>query len=99
MLQGNMNAPRTFMRNMSDLMADFLGKFVWVYIDDILIFSVTDEDHLRHISAFCNKLKEAQFYATRKKKSEFFAPRIEVVGHIIDEGLKLDPEKIAKIEV
>jgi len=93
-----MNAPGTFMRIMSDLMADFLGKFVWVYIDDILIFSDTEEDHLKHIAAICNKLKEAQFYASRKK-SEFFAPRIEVLGHIIDdEGLKPDPEKIAKIE-
>jgi len=98
MLQGDMNAPGTFMRIMSDLMVDFLGMFVWVYIDDILIFSDTEEDHLKHIAAICNKLKGAQFYASRNK-SEFFAPRIEVLGHIIDdEGLKPDPEKIAKIE-
>jgi len=43
MLQGDMNAPGTFMRIMSDLMADFLGRFVQVYIDDILIFSHTEE--------------------------------------------------------
>jgi len=86
------------MHIMSDLMADFLGKFLWVYIDDILIFSDREEDHLKHIAAICNKLKGAQFYASRKK-SKFFAPRIEVLGHIIDdEGLKPDPEKIAKIE-
>jgi len=98
MLQGDMNAPGTFMRIMSDLMADFLGKFVWVYIDDLLIFSNTEEDHLEHIAAICNKLEGAQFYASRKK-SEFFAPRIEVLGRIIDdEGLKADPERIAKIE-
>ena len=97
MLQGDMNATGTFMRIMSDLMADFLGKFVWVYIDDILIFSDTEEDHLKHIATICNKLKGPQFYASRKM-SEFFAHRIEVLGHIIDdEGLKPDPEKIAKI--
>jgi len=97
MPQGDMNAPGVFMRIMSDLMAHFLGKFVWVYIDDILIFSDTEEDHLKHIAAICNKLKGAQFYVSRKK-SEFFASRIEVLGHIIDERLKPDPEKIAKIE-
>jgi len=42
MLQGHMNMPGTFMRIMSDLMADFLGRFVWVYMDDILIFSYTE---------------------------------------------------------
>jgi len=67
MLQGDMNAPGTFMRIMSDLMRDFLGNFILVYIDNILIFSDTAKDHLKHISAICNKLKEVQFYATRKK--------------------------------
>jgi len=52
---------------------------------------------LKHIAVICNKLKGAQFYASGKM-SEFFASRIEVLGHIIDdEGLKPDPEKIAKI--
>jgi len=97
-LQGVMNAPGTFVHIMSDLMADFLGKFVWVYIDDILIFPDTEEDHLKHIAAISHKLKGAQLYASRKK-SEFFAPRMEVLGHIIDdEWLKPDPENIAKIE-
>jgi len=98
MLQGDMNVLGTFMRIMSDLMVDFLEKFVWVYIDDILIFSDTEEDHLTHIVAICDKLKGAQFCASRKR-SEFFAPTIEVLGHIIDdEWLKPDPERIAKIK-
>ena len=59
MLQGDMNAPGMFMNIMSDLMADFLGKFVWVYIDNILIFSDIEEDHMTNIVAICNKLKEA----------------------------------------
>ena len=83
---------------MSDLFADYLGQFLWVYIDDILIFSNTEEDHLRHIAMVCDKLKQAQFYASRKK-SEFFAKSIDVLGHVIDdEGLKPAPEKISKIE-
>src|ERR1700712_1639645 len=64
----------------------------------MLIYSDTEEDHMKHISMVCDKLKEAQFYASRKK-SEFFVKRMNVLGHIIDkEGLKASPEKIARIE-
>src|SRR6195952_3899516 len=98
LLQGDMNAPGTFMRIMSDLFPDYLGRFLWVYIDDILIYSDTEEDHLKHISMVCDKLKEARFYASRKK-SEIFAKSMDVLGHIIDEeGLKASPEMIARIE-
>ena len=73
---------------MSDLFADYLGQFMWVYIDDILIYSDTEEDHMKHIGMVCDKLKQAKFYASRKK-SEFFASSMDVLGHIIDEeGLK-----------
>src|ERR1700744_5619640 len=98
MLQGDMNAPGTFMRIMSDLFADYLGQFMWVYIEDILIYSETDEDHMKHIGMVCDKRKQAKFYASRKQ-SEFFASSMDVLGHIIDdEGLKALPEKIARIE-
>jgi len=98
MLQGDMNAPGTFMRIMSDLFAYYLGQFMWVYIDDILIYSDTEQDHLKHIAMVCHKLKQAQFYASRKK-SEFFATRMDVLGHIIDnQGLRASPEKIARLE-
>ena len=46
----------------------------------------------------CDKLRHAKFYASRKK-SEFFASSMDVLGHIIDdEGLNASPEKIARIE-
>jgi len=98
MLQGDMNAPGTFMRIMSDLFADYLGQFMWVYIDDILRYSDTEQDHLKHIAMVGDKLKQAQFYASRKK-SEFFATSMDVLGHIIaDQGFRASPEKIARIE-
>jgi len=97
-LQGDMNAPGTFMRIMSALFADYLGQFMWVYIDDILIYSDTEQDHQENIAIVCDKLKQAQFYPSRKK-SEFFAASMDVVGHIIDnQGLRALPEKIARIE-
>jgi len=54
---GDMNAPGTCMRIMSDLFADYLGQFMSVYIDDILIYSHTEQDHLKHIAMVSDKLK------------------------------------------
>ena len=97
-LQGDMNAPGTFMRIMSDIFADYLGQFMWVYIDDILIYFDTEEDHMKHIGMVCDKLKQVKIYASRKK-SEFFASSMDVLGHTIDnEGLKASSERIARIE-
>src|ERR1700712_2614509 len=55
MLQGDMNAPGTFMQIMSDLFAVYLGQFLWVYIDDILIYSDTEKDYMKHISMVSDK--------------------------------------------
>ena len=93
-----MNAPGTFMQIMLDLFADYLGQFMWVYIDDNLIYFDTEEDHMNHIGMVCDKLKQAKFYASRRR-SGYFASGMVVLGHVIDnEGLKASPEKIARIE-
>jgi len=97
MLQGDMNAPGTVMRIMSHLMRDYLGEFVWVYIDDILIFSNKEDEHMEHIKKVCRKLKEAHLFASRKK-SEFFSSKMSVLGHVVDDdGLHASPEKITRI--
>ena len=86
------------MRIMFDLLGDYLGQVMWVYIHDILIYSDTEQDHLKQIAMVCDKLKQGQFYTSRKK-SKFFAASMDVLGHIIDDqGLKASPEKIARIE-
>jgi len=68
MLQGDMNAPGTLMRIMSDLMADFLGKFVWVYIDAILILFDIEEDHVRRepFSKSCEITEANNLYHRRR---------------------------------
>jgi len=59
MLQGDMNALGTFMRIMSDLFAHYLGQFIWIHVEDILIYSDTEQDHLEHIAMVSGKLKQA----------------------------------------
>ncbi len=94
MLQGDKNAPATFMRIMEDILGEYLHNFVWVYIDDILIYSDTPEEHMTHLRKVCEKLRTAQYYASRKKTT-FFATQLEILGHIIDEkGIHAAPEKI-----
>ena len=52
------NAPSTFMWLMNEVLKEFLGKFFIVYLDDILIFSNTLEDHMMHIQKVSKKLRE-----------------------------------------
>jgi len=60
-MQGDMNAPRTFVRTMEDLFHDELGKKIWVYIDNIFVFSNTFEDLVKNVRNACSKLQNAGY--------------------------------------
>jgi len=97
MMQGDMNVQATFVRVMEDLFHKELGEYVWVYIDNIFIFSDTFKDHIQHVTAVYNKLRKAGFYANQKK-SMFFAEKLEILSHMIDEdGLHHAGAKIHSI--
>ena len=49
MLQGDCNAPATMMRIMNMIFSDYLGDFIWIYLDDIVIFSNTKHEHIGHL--------------------------------------------------
>ena len=90
-LQGDCNAPATIMRIMNTILSPYLSKFVWVYLDDILIFSNTYNDHLNYLRQIFKKLEENNFYL-RMDKCNLLVDQIEILGCTI-KGSCITPTK------
>eukprot|EP00253_Pinus_taeda_P032748 PITA_32748 len=94
---GLSNAPNTFMRLMNEMMKEYIGKFVIVYLDDILIFSRTKAKHLQHVCKVLEKLQQNKLLINLKKCT-FVQKELIYLGFVIEENeLKMDPEKVAVI--
>jgi len=94
---GLTNAPATFQAVMNTLFAGMLRKFVLVFVDDILVYSPTLEDHVLHLQEVFTTLQQ-QGFLLKKSKCSFAQQKLEYLGHIIsDQGVATDPEKIQAI--
>ena len=83
---------------MNHILQEYLDDFVAVYLDDIIIYSKTFEEHIKHVTKVLEKLREANLMI-KLRKCKFFEVEISFLGHIIGRhGLKSDPEKIEKIK-
>ena len=95
---GLTNAPAVFMRLMNEVFHDYLDKFVIVFIDDILIYSRSEEEHKEHLRMVLERLRDRKLFA-KLSKCRFWKREIGFLGHRVSkEGVSVDPEKIEVIQ-
>ncbi|KAL5560227.1 hypothetical protein UlMin_036438 [Ulmus minor] len=86
-----------FMDLMNRVFKEYLDKFVIVFIDDILIYSRSRDEHAEHLRVTLQTLKEHRLYA-KFSKCEFWLDRVQFLGHVISkEGITVDPVKIEAV--
>ena len=91
---GVTNAPGVFMEYMNHIFHTYLDQFVVVFIDDILIYSKSEEEHAEHLRVVLQVLKEKKLYA-KLSKCEFWMKEVSFLGHVISgSGIAVDPSKV-----
>ncbi|WVZ87893.1 hypothetical protein U9M48_034468 [Paspalum notatum var. saurae] len=98
MLFGLTNAPAFFMYMMNSVFMEYLDKFVVIFIDDILIYSKTEEEHEEHLRLVLQKLREHKLYA-KFSKCDFWIEEVKFLGHVIsNEGIAVDQSKVSEVQ-
>ena len=91
------NAPTVFMDLMNRVFHEYLDRFVIVFIDDILVYSKSQEEHEEHLRMVLQILRDKKLYA-KLKKCEFWLNQVVFLGHVISrDGITVDPSKIEAI--
>jgi hypothetical protein len=94
---GVTNAPAYFMYMMNKVFMEYLDKFVMVFIDDILVYSRSEEEHEGHLRLVLQKLRDHKLYA-KLSKCEFWLKQVAFIGHVISKGgISVDPSKVQDV--
>ena len=96
---GLTNAPATFQRLMENCLGDLHLNWCIIYLDDIIVYSKTPEEHLKRLEAIFQKISKAGL-KLKPSKCEFFKSKITYLGHIVsNKGIATDPKKIRAIQL
>ena len=94
---GLTNAPAPFMDLMNRVFEEYLDKFVIVFIDGILVYSHTMEEHELQLKIVLERLREKKLYA-KFSKCEFWLSKVAFLGHVVlEEGISVDPSKVEAV--
>lgn len=94
---GLTSAPACFQRTMTSILGPFIGRFVFVFIDDIIIFSSNLQEHIQHLEQILQVCNQAGL-RLKRAKCEFARTYVEYLGHIVSrEGLLPSPNNVVKI--
>ena len=95
---GLSNAPASFQHLINDVLSDYLDTFVVAYLDDILIFSDSLDEHVNHVKKVLQRLRENHLYA-KEEKCEFHKKQTEFLGFLISSnGISMDHTKTSSID-
>ena len=95
---GVTNASASFIDLMKRVFQNYLDSFVIVFIDDILVYTKNEGDHMNHLRVVLQVLKENQLFA-KYRKCEFWLRSVAFLGHIIfSEGVEVDPRKMEAVK-
>jgi hypothetical protein len=95
--QGDTNAVATFMAVMTNLFLPFIGVWLEIYLDDIVIYTDTLEEHIQRVKQVIDTLRRENFYLSADKL-HFLPDELRLLGHLItSDGIKLDPFKVDSI--
>jgi len=94
---GLTNAPAVFQALVNDVLRDMLDRYVFVYLDDILIFSKTLKEHIHHVQTVLQRLLENSLFV-KTEKCEFHTSSVAFLGYIVGQGsVEMDPSKVSAV--
>ncbi len=94
---GLSNAPAVFQALVNDVLRDMVDQFIYVYLDDILIFSRSLQEHVQHIRVVLQRLLENGLFV-KAEKCVFHAQSVPFLGYIVSsEGMCMDPDKVQAV--
>ncbi|MBW0460548.1 hypothetical protein O181_000263 [Austropuccinia psidii MF-1] len=94
---GLTNAPNSFQNLVNDIFSDFFEIFVLVYLDYIMVFSSTEEEHVKHMASVLQRLRDNNLFS-KASKCLFHASSVEYLGYVVSsDGLKMDHSKAQQI--